>query len=289
MGYQCDTPLRYIRQAELAERLAFWNTAFVLLEGKKVLITGVLSRQSIAFRCAEMAQREGAELLLTSFGRVMSLTQKTARRLSPAPDVLELDVNKPEHLSALTEELRTRWGSVDGALHAIAYAPEDALGGNFMKTPWESVALTLRTSTFSLKELAAAVAPLMPRGGSVVTLDFDNRFAWPVYDWMGVAKSALESVVRYLARDLGRQGVRVNAVAAGPLATMAAKSIPGFSQFEQGWRKRAPLGWDSHDADAVARMVTVLLSDWAPATTGEMIHVDGGYHAMGADIEEPED
>ena len=261
----------------------------MLLEGKKVLITGVLSRQSIAYRCAEMAQREGAELLLTSFGRGMSLTQKTARRLSPAPDVLELDVNKPEHLSALSEELRTRWGGVDGALHAIAYAPEDALGGNFMKTPWESVALTLRTSTFSLKELAAAVAPLMPRGGSLVTLDFDNRFAWPVYDWMGVAKSALESVVRYLARDLGRQGVRVNAVAAGPLATMAAKSIPGFGQFEQGWRKRAPLGWDSHDTDAVARMVTVLLSDWTPATTGEMIHVDGGYHAMGADIENPED
>jgi meromycolic acid enoyl-[acyl-carrier-protein] reductase len=259
----------------------------VLLEGKKVLITGVLSRQSIAFRCAEMAQREGAEVLLTSFGRVMSLTQKTARRLSPVPAVLELDVNRPEHLTALTQELRQRWGHLDGALHAIAFAPEDALGGNFMNTPWESVAVTLQTSAFSLKELAAAVAPLMTGGGSVVTLDFDNRFAWPVYDWMGVAKSALESVVRYLARDLGRQAVRVNAVAAGPLATMAAKSIPGFVQFEEGWRKRAPLGWDAHDADAVARMVIVLLSDWSPATTGEMIHVDGGYHAMGADLPEP--
>jgi enoyl ACP reductase len=289
MGYQCDTPPRYIRQAGLADGLPFWNTALVLLEGKKVLITGVLSRQSIAFRCAEMAQREGAELVLTSFGRVMSLTQKTARRLSPVPDVLELDINKPEDLAALTKELRERWGRVDGALHAIAYAPEDALGGNFLNTPWESVALTVRTSTFSLKELAVAVAPLMPGGGSVVTLDFDNRFAWPVYDWMGVAKSALESVVRYLARDLGRQGIRVNAVAAGPLATMAAKGIPGFSQFEHGWRKRAPLGWDSHDTDPVARMVTVLLSDWAPATTGEMIHVDGGYHAMGADLQDEED
>src|ERR1700694_4314805 len=287
MGYECDTPPRYIRQDELADARAFWNTALVLLEGKKVLVTGVLSRQSIAYRCAEMAQREGAEVLLTSFGRVMSLTEKTARRLSPVPAVLELDVNNPEHLKALTEELRQRWGHVDGVLHAIAYAPEDALGGNFMGTPWESVALTMRTSAFSLKELAAAVVPLMSRGGSVVTLDFDNRVAWPVYDWMGVAKSALESVVRYLARDLGSQKIRVNAVAAGPLATLAAKSIPGFEQVEAGWKKRAPLGWDAHDADAVARMVMVLLSDWTPATTGEMIHVDGGYHAMGADLPEP--
>jgi meromycolic acid enoyl-[acyl-carrier-protein] reductase len=256
----------------------------MLLEGKNVLITGVLSRQSIAYRCAEIAQREGANVLLTSFGRVMSITQKAARKLSPVPDVLELDVNNPEHLAALTDELRSRWGRVDGALHAIAFAPEDALGGNFMKTPWSSVEFTLRTSTFSLKELAAAVAPLMTDGGSIVTLDFDNRFAWPVYDWMGVAKAGLESVVRYLARDLGGHKIRVNAVAAGPLATMAAKSIPGFGQFEAGWQRQAPLGWDGNDSDPVARMVTVLLSDWAPATTGEMIHVDGGYHAMGSQL-----
>ena len=272
----------------LAEGGWVWNTAQVLLEGKKVLITGVLSKQSIAFRCAEMAQREGADVVLTSFGRIMSITEKTARKLSPVPDVLELDVNNPEHLAALTKELGRRWGHVDGALHAIAYAPEDALGGNFLRTPWESVAMTLQTSAFSLKELAVAMAPLMPEGGSLVTLDFDNRVAWPVYDWMGVAKSALESVVRYLARDLGSQKIRVNAVAAGPLATLAAKSIPGFEHVEAAWKDRAPLGWDVRDADAVARMVIVLLSDWAPATTGEMIHVDGGYHAMGADIPEPD-
>src|ERR1700682_694406 len=288
MGYECDTPPRYIRQVEQADKRAFWNTAQVLLAGKKVLITGVLSRQSIDFRCAEMAQREGADVLLTSFGRIMSITQKTARKLSPVPDVLELDVNNPDHLVALTEELRRRWGRVDGALHAIAFAPEDALGGNFMRTPWESVAMTMRPSAFSLKERAVAMAPLMPDGGSLVTLDFDNRVAWPVYDWMGVAKSALESVVRYLARDLGSQKIRVNAVAAGPLATLAAKSSPGFEQVEAGWKKRAPLGWDVRDADAVARMVIVLLSDWAPATTGELIHVDGGYHAMGADLPEGE-
>jgi len=256
----------------------------MLLEGKNVLITGVLSRQSIAFRCAEIAQREGANVILTSFGRVMSITQKSARKLSPVPDVLELDVNNPEHLAALTEELRSRWGRVDGALHAIAFAPEDALGGNFMKTPWSSVEFTLRTSTFSLKELAAAVAPLMTNGGSIVTLDFDNRFAWPVYDWMGVAKAGLESVVRYLARDLGGHKIRVKAVAAWPLATMAAKSIPGFGQFEANWQRQAPLGWDGKANAPVTRMVTVLLSDWATATTGEMIHVDGGYHAMGSQL-----
>jgi meromycolic acid enoyl-[acyl-carrier-protein] reductase len=258
----------------------------MLLEGKKILVTGVLSRQSIAYRCAELAQQEGAEILLTSFGRVMSLTEKTARRLSPVPEILTLDINNPEDVAAIREQLRERWGTLDGALHAIAFAPQDALGGNFMKTSWESVANTMRTSTFSLKELAAVVAPLMPRGGSIVTLDFDNTVAWPVYDWMGVAKAGLESVVRYLARDLGPRGIRVNAVAAGPQATVAAKNIPGFSQFEAGWQRRAPLGWDARDTDAAARMVAVLLSDWAPMTTGEMVHVDGGYHAMGADLVE---
>jgi enoyl ACP reductase len=258
----------------------------MLLEGKRILITGVLSRQSIAFRCAELAQQEGADILLTSFGRVMSLTEKTARRLRPVPDILTLDVNNPDDVASLTTELRSRWGGLDGALHAIAFAPQDAMGGNFMNTSWESVATTFQTSTYSLKELARAVAPLMPGRGSIVTLDFDNRVAWPVYDWMGVAKAGLESVVRYLARDLGPRGIRVNAVAAGPQATVAAKNIPGFKQFEEGWSRHAPLGWDTHDTDAAARMVTVLLSDWAPKTTGEMIHVDGGYHAMGADLVE---
>ena len=258
----------------------------MLLEGKKILVTGVLSRQSIAFRCAQLAQQEGAEILLTSFGRVMSLTEKTARRLDPIPDILTLDINNPEDIASLTTELRRRWGRVHGALHAIAFAPQDAMGGNFMNTTWQSVATTFQTSTFSLKELARAVTPLMPGGGSIVTLDFDNSVAWPVYDWMGVAKAGLEGVVRYLARDLGPHGIRVNAVAAGPQATVAAKNIPGFKQFEEGWSRHAPLGWDTHDTDAAARMVTVLLSDWAPKTTGEMVHVDGGYHAMGADLVE---
>lgn len=258
----------------------------MLLAGKKLLITGVLNPQSIAFGVAEIAQQQGAEVLLTSFGRAMSLTERSAKRLSPVPDVLELDVTQPAHFAALTTTLKDRWGRVDGGLHAVAYAPEDALGGNFLKTPWESVATAMRVSTFSFKELAASLLPLMPHGGSLVALDFDNQMlAWPIYDWMGVCKAGLDATVRYLARDLGPKRVRVNAVAAGPLATIAAKGIPGFKVLEKRWNRRAPLGWGSQNDDchyAVAKAACALLSDWFPYTTGEVVHVDGGHHAIGA-------
>lgn len=259
----------------------------MLLQGKKLLITGVLTPQSIAFSIAQKAQEQGAELLLTSFGRPMSLTQRTAKKLSPVPDVLELDVTQPAHFSALHGSIKERWGRIDGALHAIAYAPEDALGGRFLSTPWESVMQAFRVSTFSLKELAACLAPLFDRGGGIVTLDFDNSSqAWPLYDWMGVCKAGLESTVRYLARDLGAKKIRVNALAAGPIATIAAKGIPGFKHLENKWGVQAPLGWDARSddsIDAVARTACVLMSDWMPATTGELIRVDGGYHSMGAE------
>jgi meromycolic acid enoyl-[acyl-carrier-protein] reductase len=262
----------------------------LLLKGKKLLITGVLTPQSLAFGIAETAQKEGADIILTGFGRGLSLTQRSAKRLNPAPEVLELDVGNPEHFTALTAALKERMGVLHGVLHGIAYAPEDALGGNFLRTPWESVQTAFRISTFSLKELAVACLPLMTEGGAIVTLDFDNRVAWPVYDWMGVCKAALEATVRYLARDLGPKKIRVNAVAAGPLATVAAKGIPGFKELERGWGERAPLGWDSReDHDAVARAACALLSDWFPSTTGEMVHVDGGYHAIGAPPVAPED
>jgi enoyl-[acyl-carrier protein] reductase I len=254
----------------------------MLLKGKKLLITGVLTPRSIAYAVAELAQKEGAEVILTSFGRPMSITQKSAKRLSPVPDVLELDVTRPEHFAALRETLAAKWGVVHGALHAVAFAPEDALGGNFLNTPWESVQTAFRVSTFSLKELAVAVAPLMTEGGSIVTLDFDATVAWPIYDWMGVCKAGLEACVRYLARDLGPRNIRVNAVAAGPLATVAAKGIPGFRALEKSWSTQAPLGWTTKDTDSVAKTTCALLSDFFPSTTGEMIHVDGGYHALGA-------
>jgi len=258
----------------------------MILEGKKILVTGVLTPASIAFAIAEKAQQEGADIVLTSFGRAMSLTEKSARRMKPTPDILEMDVQKPSDIAAAAKAIGERWERLDGIVHSVAFAPADALGGNFLNTPWESVATAMQVSAFSFKELAAGFLPLMKEhGGSLVTLDFDNSTqAWPFYDWMGVCKAALESVTRYLARDLGKHQIRVNALAAGPLKTMAAKGIPGFERFEDTWGKRSPLGWDSTDRTPVAKMACVLLSDWSSATTGEIVHVDGGYHAMGAEV-----
>ncbi len=258
----------------------------MLLDGKKLLITGVLTDDSIAFAIARVAQEAGAEVLLTGFGRGRRLTERVARKLPTTPDVVELDVNKAEDMEAVAAEVMRRWGRLDGCMHAIGFAPQDALGGNFLNTPWESVATAFQTSAYSLKALSVGMLEPMKAAGSasVVSLDFDGRYAWPIYDWMGVAKAGLESVTRYLARDLGPFGIRVNTVSAGPVRTMAGKSIPGFDQIADTWLKRAPLGWDMTDATAVGEMCCVLMSDWARFTTGEMIHVDGGYHAMGTDI-----
>jgi enoyl-[acyl-carrier protein] reductase I len=258
----------------------------MLLEGKKVLIVGVLDRKSIAYSIAEQAQQAGAEILLTSFGRVMSITQMTVKRLDPVPDILELDATKPEQVDAVCVEVQKRWGRLDGLVHSIAGAPNDALGGNFLNTPFESAAVAFHIGAFSLKTLAVGMLPAMREyGGSIVAMDFDNSTqAWPKYDWMGVSKSALESIVRYLARDLGRYKIRVNALAAGPLATLAASAIPGFRDFEDLWHRRAPLGWDIKDKSPVGKTACAMLSDWMPATTGEILHVDGGYHAMGAEL-----
>ena len=254
----------------------------MILAGKRLLITGVITKDSIAFHAAEQAQREGAEVLLTSFGRVRRMTERAAQRLPEPVDVLELDINNTDDLDALGASLSERWGRVDGALHAIAFAPEDALGGRFMTAPADSAMQAFPTSAFSLKALGATLAPLMPSGSSIVGLDFDASVAWPVYDWMGVAKAALESVSRYLARDLGPQGIRVNLVSAGPLGTVAARGIPGFEQLAELWRAQAPLGWDIEDPVPVARTICWLLSDYAQAISGEIVHVDGGFHAVGA-------
>ena len=257
----------------------------MLLENKRLLITGVLTPQSIAFAAAQACQEHGAQIVLSNFGRAVTLTEKVAKRLPDPPDVLELDANDPEQIEAVRVELESRWGSLDGFLHAIAFAPQDALGGNFMNTPWESVSTAIQTSTFSLKAIAAGLAPLMQdRDASIVTLGFDARVAWPIYDWMGVAKAGLESVTRYLARDLGPKGIRVNTVAAGPLKTMAGKGIPGFEQIADAWARRAPLGWDTNDPTPVGRAIAFLFSDLSAGITGELIHVDGGFHAMGADL-----
>jgi len=259
----------------------------MLLEDKKILITGVLTDDSIAWHTARVAQEEGAEIVCTGFGRGLRLTERSVQRLPRECDVLEMDINDPAHVDSVVTDLDARWGKIDGALHAIAFAPEDALGGNFLNTPVESAQTAFTVSAFSYKTLAVALLPLMKKvgGGSLVALDFDNSQAWPAYDWMGVAKSALQSVTRYLARDLGPHNVRVNAVSAGPLGTVAAKSIPGFAKFDSVWAERSPLKWDTSDPDPVARMVCVLLSDWARMTSGEIVHVDGGFHAVATGVD----
>ncbi len=253
-----------------------------LLDGKKIVITGVLTDASLAYGVARIALDEGAEIALTGAGRALRLTERTARKLGDGIPVYELDVTVPEHGEQVREALAESWGRVDGVLHAIGFAPEACLGDDFMAADWDDVSVALHISTYSLKALADAFVPLMTEGGSFVGLDFDNRQAWPAYNWMGVAKSALQSVSRYLAKELGPPGIRSNLVAAGPIRTMAAKSIPGFALFEDTWDGRAPLGWDVNDSEPVARACVALLSDWFPATTGEILHVDGGYHAVGA-------
>ncbi len=252
-----------------------------ILEGKRILVTGVLTDSSIAFHVARIAQEQGATVILTGFGR-MSLVERIARRLPDPPAVLELDVTDSAQLDSLAGRLREHADGLDGVVHAIANAPQAALGGNFLSAGWQDVAAALQVSTYSLKALAVAALPLMDGGGSIVGLDFDASVAWPGYDWMGVAKAGLESCARYLARDLGGHRIRVNLVAAGPLRTMAANSIPGFERFEPLWAERAPLGWDITNHGPAAQACVALLSDWFPATTGEIIHVDGGVHAMGA-------
>ena len=256
----------------------------MLLDGRRLLVTGVLTESSIAFSVARRAQEEGAEIVLTGFGRGLRITRRVARRLPAEPDVLELDVNDPDQLAAVAAELEQRWGSLDGLLHAIAFVPADALGGRFLTAPAASAEAAFRTSAFSLKSLAAALLPLLERGrdAGVVGLDFDARVAWPAYDWAGVSKAALESVSRYLARDLGPRGVRSNLVAAGPLQTVAAGNIEGFEGLAEAWGRQAPLGWDLEDPGPVADACLFLLSPLARMVTGEILHVDGGYHALGA-------
>jgi meromycolic acid enoyl-[acyl-carrier-protein] reductase len=257
-----------------------------LLEGKRLLVTGVLTEASIAYAVARVAQQEGAQIVLSGFGRGLSITEKIARRLPDPPEVLELDVQQPEHLDRMAAELDGRWAALDGIVHAIGFAPQTALGGNFLTATWEDVATTLHVSTYSFAALGRSLAPLLAKagGGSIVGLDFDASVAWPSYDWMGVAKAGLESCSRYLARDLGGQGTRVNLVAAGPMRTMAARNISGFTDIDANWTRRAPLGWDTSDTEPVARVVCALLSDWMPAVTGEIVHVDGGAHAMGSEL-----
>lgn len=256
----------------------------MLLADRTILVTGVLTPSSIAHTVARIAQEQGATVVLTSFGRAMSVTRRAAERLPTTPDVIELDVTDADHLATIADRLTSNHPTLHGVVHAIGFAPPACLGHDegILGASWEDVATAVQVSTYSLPALARAVKPILTEGASIVGLDFDASVAWPAYDWMGVAKAGLESASRYLARDLGPSGVRVNLVAAGPLRTVAARSIPGFAAIDDVWQQRAPLGWNTDDPEPAARAVVALLSDWFPATTGEIIHVDGGVHAIGA-------
>jgi len=253
-----------------------------ILQGKNILVTGVLTDQSIAFHVARLAQQEGATVVLTGFGRGLSLTKRISGRLPEPVEVLELDVTDDQHLSNLASSVSAIVPELHGVLHSIGFAPEAALGGNFLNTAWSDVSVAMHVSAYSLQSLTMAVKPVLASSASVVGLDFDAALAWPKYDWMGVAKAALEATSRYLARDLGGDGIRVNLVSAGPLRTMAATHIPGFEHFEQIWQSRAPLGWDVANPEPAAKACVALMSDWFPATSGEIVHVDGGFHSQGA-------
>jgi len=254
-----------------------------ILDGKRILVAGVTMDNSIGFAVARVAQEQGATVVVSNFGRALGITKRIVGRLPKEAPVIELDVTDQSHLDRLPELLGEHVEGLDGLVHSIAYGnPETLLGGKFLEGPWPDVAQALQVSAYSLASLSTACLPMMSSGGSVVGMTFDATVAWPAYDWMGVAKAGLESCSRYLARDLGPQGIRVNLVSAGPLQTLAAKAIPGFEDLESMWSDRSPLGWDEKDQEPTAKAVVALLSDFFPATTGEIVHVDGGYHAMGA-------
>lgn len=253
-----------------------------ILAGKRILVTGVLTEQSIAFQAAKVAQNEGAEVILTGFGR-LSLVERIAKRLPKPAPVIELDVTNQEQLDGIADKVREHLGegvALDGIVHSIAFGPQGAF--NFLEATWEDVSTAVHVSAYSYKALATALLPVMREGSSIVGLTFDAQFAWPKYDWMGVAKAALEGTNRYLARDLGPKGIRCNLVSAGPIRSMAAKSIPGFEELADVWNHRAPIGWDLADPEPAGRGVVGMLSDFFPRTTGEIVHVDGGVHMMGA-------
>jgi enoyl ACP reductase len=252
-----------------------------ILAGKKILVTGVLTEASIAYATARIAQEQGATVVLSNFGRAMSLCQRIAKRLPQEAPVVELDVTNAEHLASLADRLREHVDGLDGVVHSIGFAPQEAMGEGFPEVAWEHAATAFQVSAWSYASLTQACRPLLANPSSVVGLTFDATVAWPVYGWMGAAKAALESTSRYLARELGPEGVRSNLVAAGPLRSMAMKSIPGSNQFEEAWESRAPLGWSVTDTEPSGKAVVALLSDWFPATTGEIVHVDGGFHAVG--------
>lgn len=256
-----------------------------MLAGKRLLITGVVNTDSIAFATAVAALDGGAEILLSSLGRDLDAARRAAAELPGEVPIVEADLTSTEDLEHLAAHIAGTWGHLDGALHAIAFAPQEALAGSFLDAGSQAAARAFDTSTFSYASLARVVAELAPpSGGSIVGLDFDAAGAWPVYNWMGVCKAGLEAVNRYVARDLGPRRIRSNLIAAGPIHTRAAGGIPDFQRLTDAWDSTSPLPWDAKDSSPVADTACFLLSDLSRMISGEILHVDGGYHAMAAPL-----
>ena len=258
-----------------------------LLTNHKILVTGVLTDDSIAFGIAQRAIEEGAEVILSGAGRGLNLTKRIAKKLGDSVgEVLEMDVTEPAQIEAAVKAVEERFGRLDGLVHSIGFAPQSCLGSGMFVAPFDDVKVAMQISTYSLAALVGAFRPLLVKstalgGASVIALDFDGSRAYPMYDWMGVMKAGLESLGRYLAFEVGPDKIRVNMIAAGPIRTMAAKSIPGFQNFEDTWADRAPLGWDVNDSSSVADTSIAYLSPLLRGTTGGIVHVDGGHHAVG--------
>ena len=252
-----------------------------LMHGKRGLVMGVANERSIAWGIAKVMANEGAELAFTHQGEAFG------RRVGPLAEsvgsdiLLDVDVTNEASLDQAFAALRDRWDRLDFVVHAIAFTDKDELTGRFINTSRENFLNSLDISCYSLIDLARRAAPMMTRGGAILTLTFDgSRAVMPNYNVMGVAKAALESAVRYLANDLGPDGIRVNAIAPGPMKTLAGAAIGSARKTFRHAEANAPMRANA-TLDSIGGTAAYLASDYGASTTGEIVHVDGGYHIMG--------
>jgi enoyl-[acyl-carrier protein] reductase I len=249
-----------------------------LLAGKRGLIVGVANQNSIAWACASLLAEAGMELAFTYQGELMR--ERVEKTTASVPNALrlELDVQRDDQLEHVFGTLRDRWGQLDFLLHSVAYAPKASMAAPFLETTREDFSVALDVSTYSLVAMSRAAAAMMPVGGSILTMTYyGSEKAVPGYNVMGIAKAALEASVRYLAVDLGRQGIRINAISAGAVNTLAARGVAHFRDLLRITVERSPLG-RGIEVEEVAKAAVFLASDLGSGVTGETIYVDAGFH-----------
>ncbi|MEL7214654.1 MAG: enoyl-ACP reductase [Pseudomonadota bacterium] len=252
-----------------------------MLEGKRGLIIGVANDKSIAWGIADVLAQHGAELAFTYLGEGFEKRVRPLAESVGSPIIMNCDVQDPATLDALFGEIESQWGSLDFVVHAIAYADKQDLSGRFMDTSRDGFQKALDISCYSLVDVARRAHPLMKEGGTILTLSFlGSQRVTPSYNVMGVAKAALEASVRYLANDLGPDGIRVNAISPGPMRTLAGAAIGGARKVYRTTETNAPMRANA-DLAHVGGAALYLVSDYGASTTGECLFVDGGYHAIG--------